>query len=114
VTDRSAKRHQPQCSPDVPATCKSAGIPRRISASGTEGATASVVVTVQWGQVWLSIVPPFTWEAIMEPAKVEELIHVLGLARDEAQQMVVVRGRPVVQEITSQPVVHRSKAVGSK
>jgi hypothetical protein len=50
----------------------------------------------------------------MEPAKVEELIHVLGLARDEAQQMVVVRGRPVVQEITSQPVVHRSKAVGSK
>jgi hypothetical protein len=50
----------------------------------------------------------------MDPTKVEELIHLLGLAREEAQQMVVVRSRPVVQEITSRPVVHRNKAVGSK
>lgn len=33
----------------------------------------------------MSIVPPFTWEAIMEPTTVGELIHVLGLARDEAK-----------------------------
>jgi hypothetical protein len=40
--------------------------------------------------VWLSIVPPFTWEAIMEPGKVDELIHVLGLAREEARQSMTV------------------------
>ncbi len=50
------------------------------------------MVTVVHGMVWLSIVPPFTWEAIMEPAKVDELIHVLALARDEAERMVMVRG----------------------
>lgn len=38
----------------------------------------------------MSIVPPFTWEAIMEAAKVDELIKVLGLARQEARRPVVV------------------------
>lgn len=36
----------------------------------------------------MSFVSPFTWEAIMEPGKVDELIHVLGLARAEAMRSV--------------------------
>lgn len=32
--------------------------------------------------------PPFTWEAIMEPGKVDELIRTLTVARDNAQRMV--------------------------
>ncbi|MGH3765987.1 MAG: hypothetical protein ACRDS0_15340 [Pseudonocardiaceae bacterium] len=38
----------------------------------------------------MSIVPPFTWEAIMELRKVDELVQVLGLARDEARRSVTV------------------------
>ncbi len=37
----------------------------------------------------MSIMPPFTWEAIMELGKVDELIHVLGLAREEASSETV-------------------------
>ena len=50
---------------------------------------ATVVVTAQRGQVWMSIQPPFTWEAIMEPSKVDELMRALGLAREAAQKMVI-------------------------
>jgi hypothetical protein len=46
---------------------------------GREGVAVTVVVTTYHGHVW--IVPPFTWEAIMDPAHVDQLIHVLGLAR---------------------------------
>lgn len=49
-----------------------------------QGVDARVIVTVVHGMVWLSISPPFTWEAIMTPGKVDEVIHVLELARDEA------------------------------
>lgn len=56
----------------------------------------------------MSIIPPFTWDAIMEPEKVDELMHVLTLAQEEARTMVFVGGRWVthadkenVQEITS-------------
>jgi len=38
----------------------------------------------------MSIVPPFTWEAIMELGKVDELIHLLGLAREEASRSATV------------------------
>ena len=38
----------------------------------------------------MSIVPPFTWEAIMEPGKVDELIQVLGLAREQVRRSVTV------------------------
>lgn len=51
-----------------------------------QGIDVTVVVTVAQGTVWLSISPPFTWEAIMEPGKVDEVIHVLELARDEAMK----------------------------
>jgi len=45
---------------------------RRVSVKGSGGVSATVVITVQQGQVWMSIQPPFTWEAVMEPWKVEE------------------------------------------
>lgn len=34
--------------------------------------------------------PPFTWEAIMEPQTVDRLIYALKLARDEVTQPIVV------------------------
>jgi hypothetical protein len=68
------------------------GVPRRVFVKGMQGVDATVVVTVVQGTVWLSISPPFTWEAIMEPGKVDELMHVLELARDEARQMAA-RGK---------------------
>ncbi|MGH3976075.1 MAG: hypothetical protein ACRDS9_22525, partial [Pseudonocardiaceae bacterium] len=60
---------------------------RKVPVKGSGGVSATVVVRVQKGQVWVSIVPPFTWEAIMEPVKVDELIRTLGLAREDAQRM---------------------------
>ncbi|MGH3692459.1 MAG: hypothetical protein ACRDRX_00370 [Pseudonocardiaceae bacterium] len=52
---------------------------------------ATVVVIAQRGQVWVSITPPFTWEAIMDPGKVDEVIHVLTLAREDAKKMTKAR-----------------------
>lgn len=59
-----------------------------VTITGLGGHTATVVITVQRGQVWLSIQPPFTWEAIMTAGKVDELIRTLGVAGDEAKKMV--------------------------
>ncbi|MGH3788904.1 MAG: hypothetical protein ACRDRG_20670 [Pseudonocardiaceae bacterium] len=68
----------------------------------------TVVVTVVQGTVWLAISPPFTWEAIMEPGKVDELMHVLELARDEAKKMMAAHNgrspredKVAVRQITS-------------
>lgn len=61
---------------------------RKVSAKGTGGVAATVVVTVQQGQVWMSIQPPFTWEAIMEPEKVDELIRALAVATSSAKKTV--------------------------
>lgn len=66
---------------------------RRLSVKGSGGVAATVVVMTQRGQVWVSINPPFTWEAIMEPGKVDELIHLLRLAREDAKKMVAARSR---------------------
>lgn len=41
--------------------------------------------------VWLSISPPFTWEAIIESEKVDEIISTLELARDEAEKVATAR-----------------------
>lgn len=60
---------------------------RRVPVTGTGGVAATVIVTAQRGQVWVSIQPPFTWEAIMEPGKVDELIRVLAQAREAATKM---------------------------
>jgi len=37
----------------------------------------------------MSIMPPFTWEAIMEPETVDQLIYALKLARDEVTRPIV-------------------------
>ncbi len=60
------------------------GAPRGVRVKGMQGVDATVVVTVVQDTVWLSISPPFTWEVIMEPRKVDEVISTLELARDEA------------------------------
>lgn len=65
-------------------------MPRRIAVKGIQGADATVVVTVVQGRVWMSISPPLTWEAIMTPGKVDEVIHALELARDDATDMAAL------------------------
>lgn len=60
---------------------------RMVSVKGTGGVSATVVVLVQQAQVWVSVEPPFTWEAIMEPEKVDELIRTLAQARDDARRL---------------------------
>jgi hypothetical protein len=69
--------------------------PRTISVKSTDGNNTSVVVTVVRGYVWMSIRPLFTWEAIMEPTKVDELIQVLELAREDATTMLMAQARRV-------------------
>ena len=64
----------------------SAGGPRRVRVNARQGETATVTVTVVQGTVWMSIIPPFTWEAILEPGTVDEVIHVLEMAREEARK----------------------------
>ncbi len=59
---------------------------RTVSVKGSGGVTATLVVTARRGQVWVSIDPPFTWSAIMEPAEVDELIHTLAEATEDAQR----------------------------
>jgi hypothetical protein len=83
------------------------GMPRRVRVKGMQGVDATVVVTVVRDTVWLSISPPFTWEAIMEPGKVDEIISMLELARDEANKVATARnasafrgGKMVVRAIT--------------
>lgn len=84
------------------------GVPRRILVKGSGNVPATVVVTARQGRVWMSVIPPFTWDAIMEPEKIDELMHVLRLTQEEARTMTFVGGRWMthadkgsVQEITS-------------
>jgi hypothetical protein len=62
---------------------------RKVSVKGSGGISATVVITVQQGQVWMSIQPPFTWEAIMEPWKIDELIRTLMLAAEGAKKLTM-------------------------
>lgn len=86
------------------------GRPRRVRVKGMQGVDVTVVVTVVQGKVWMSISPPFTWEAIMEPGKVDEVMSVLEVARDEAKKMAACNeraahgGEAVVRTITKGPV----------
>lgn len=52
---------------------------------GSGGVTAAVEVTVRRDWVCMSIQPPFTWEAFMGPAKVDELVGTLAQAAREAK-----------------------------
>ncbi len=88
MTDPAPKQAQPEDVDDRQPTYVSSPVHRKVSVKGSGGISATVVVTVQKGTVWVSIVPPFTWEAIMEPGKVDELIRTLGLAREDAKRMV--------------------------
>lgn len=70
----------------------STGLPRRVRVAGMQGVEVTVVVRVVQGAVWMSISPPFTWEAIMEPGKVGEVMAVLEIARDEAMSATARSG----------------------
>lgn len=59
-------------------------MPRRVLVKAAQGADATVVVTVVQGTVWMSISPWPTWEAIMAPGEVDEVIQALQRARDDA------------------------------
>lgn len=62
----------------------SGGLPRRVSVQGRDGVAVTVVVRTYRGHVWMSITPAVTWEAIMEPGHVDQLIKVLESARRES------------------------------
>lgn len=57
-----------------------------------------MVVTMVHDTVWLSISPPFTWEAIMNPGTVDEVISTLELARDEAKKVAAARNEHAFRE----------------
>jgi hypothetical protein len=61
-------------------------MPRRVRVKAMRGEDATIVVRVVQGMVWLSISPHFTWEAIMTPGTVDEVMRVLEKARDEANR----------------------------
>jgi hypothetical protein len=63
-------------------------VQRKVTVKGSGGVVATVVVTARRGKVWMSIQPPFTWDAIMEPRMVDELIRTLALAAEDAKTMV--------------------------
>lgn len=88
MTDPSLRPAQAEDTDNGQVTYAGSAIYRKLSIKRSSGMSATVVVTARRGQVWVSIVPPFTWEAIMEPVKVDELIRTLGLAREDAQRMV--------------------------
>jgi hypothetical protein len=96
-------------------------IASQVSVKGREGVAATVVVTTYPGYVWMSIVPPFTWEAIMDPGHVDQLIHALGLAREESNRRVPVGGTKVgsgsngvVREVEGGSVAQGREIVGGE
>ena len=103
IKPSSIRQPKPEGSADGQGILPGWGILRRVRVKAFGGETATVVVRVVHGYVWLSISPPFTWEAIMEPGMVDEVMRVLELARDEARQTGMpeagLRGAKVVQEI---------------
>jgi len=64
---------------------------RKVTVKGSGGVVATVIVTARRGKVWMSIQPPFTWDAIMEPRMVDELIRTLALAAEDAKKMLTGR-----------------------
>lgn len=76
---------------------------RKISVIGTGGISATIILTAQQGAVWMSIQPPFTWEAIIEPKKIDELIGTLTQAKEEAKRLDATGKRPT--SLASQQVI---------
>lgn len=89
MADKSTSSRQPQ-SEASPArqAAYTRSVHRKVSVEGSGGIAATVVVTAQRGQVWVSITPPFTSAVIMKLEKVDEVIHALALARDDAKKMI--------------------------
>jgi len=58
---------------------------KKLAVRGRQGMKVTVIVTVYHGTVWVSIDPPFTSEAILEPEHVANLIDMLTQAVKEAQ-----------------------------
>jgi hypothetical protein len=63
-------------------------MPRVVAVTGSGGIAATVIVTVRRGFVWVSIMPPFTWEAILDPGKVDELVRTLTSAGKDVRDQV--------------------------
>lgn len=86
MTKSATTQPQPEDSSGDQATYAiSAGMPRKVSVKARQGEDATIVVTVVQGNVWMSIVPLSTWEAIMEPNKVDDVMRALGAAREEVR-----------------------------
>lgn len=60
---------------------------RRVAVHGSGGVSATIVVVARQGLVWLSVLPPFTWEIILKPGQVDELARTLKLAQQDATRM---------------------------
>ncbi len=91
------KRENVEYVPHGQTTWPNMGMPRRVPVKGMQGVDATVVVTVVQNKVWLSISPPFTWEAIMEPEQVDQVISMLELARGEAENVATGHPRAATQ-----------------
>ncbi|MGH4008874.1 MAG: hypothetical protein ACRDTH_12080 [Pseudonocardiaceae bacterium] len=117
MTSPSPHQAQPEDTDNGQATYTGSVAHRKVSTKGSGGVSATVVVIAQQGKVRVSITPSFTWEAIMEPGKVDELIRTLTLAREDAKRMVsgkcLSRGdKP--QAVGAVTVLPGNKAIGTK
>ncbi|MGH8965925.1 MAG: hypothetical protein ACRDXB_11440 [Actinomycetes bacterium] len=88
MTDPSTKQVEPEDTGNTQVSYTGSDVHRRVSVKGSAGVSAIMVVIARQGKVWMSIVPLFTRESIMEPAKVDELMRTLALAREDAKRMV--------------------------
>ncbi len=59
---------------------------RTMTARARCGETVTVVVDVYRQSVWLSVVPMFNGEAILDPAHVDDLVNTLTQAAQEARE----------------------------
>lgn len=112
VPTPSPKQAQPENADNEQATYTGSDVHRKVRVKGSGGVSATVVVTVRQGKVWVSIQPPFTWEAIMEPRKVDELMRTLELAREDAKR--TVSGKRVSRGDKQQPVGNGTVAPGKR
>ncbi len=62
-------------------------IHRRISVHSSSGESAAITAIARQGKVWVSVVPHFVGEAILDPEKVDAVIRTLAQARDDARRM---------------------------
>ncbi len=59
---------------------------RTMTARARCGETVTVVVDVYRQSVWLSVVPMFNGEAILDPAHIDNLVNTLIQAAQEARE----------------------------